>query len=306
MTTTYSARRLYWPNQESINAFRAESTNTAGSFDLATDGILVCGRQARGQTLLWTTTDLWTMTYIGGTLVYSFAQAGKHCGIISQNAPVVLDSGAYWMGTDHRFFRYDGFVSPIACDVQDYVFNDFSETYAYKVWAFANPPFSEITWFYPSSNATECDRYVTYNYVEDHWVFGQMPRTAGVSHEVGGRTPVLLGSDGTIYDHETGNTRGTLGTATIESGPVEIGDGDRVVRVQRIVPDDDTLGDVSASLYTSFFPDQAETLNGPYTLANPTSVRLTARQVRLKLTEAAATAWRVGVVRLGGVLGGRR
>jgi hypothetical protein len=84
------------------------------------------------------------------------------------------------------------------------------------------------------------------------------------------------------------------------------------MRIQRIVPDDKTLGDVTASLYTSMAPDATETTdaaspaNGPYTLASVTSVRLTARQVRLKITESAAAAWRVGTVRIGVVPGGRR
>lgn len=305
-TPNYSRRRVYWADQETLNAWTAQATNTAGSFDLATDGLLVCAHPARGQTLLFTTTDVWTMTYIGGPLVFSFAQAGKHCGIVSQQAACVLDTAAYWMGVDHRFFRYDGFVQPIPCDVQDYVFGNFNDAVNYKVWSFANPAFNELTWFYPSSLSSTCDRYVTYNYVEDHWSLGQLDRSTGVTYLAGERTPLLATHTGTLYTHETGNARGNIGDAYLESGPVEMGDGDRVVRVQRIVPDDETQGDVTATLYSSFFPDQAETTYGPYTLASPTSVRITARQFRIRLTEAAATAWRVGTLRIGGVLGGRR
>lgn len=310
MTTHYTPRRFYWPSQETISDYTPTDVNTAGSYDLATDGQLMCGGAFPRQTLLWTSTDLWAITYIGGTLVFSRERIGRNCGIIAPKARVMLDTTAYWMGTNRQFFLYDGYVKPLNCDVTDYVFGDFHATLSKLwTWAYANPQFGEVTWFYPSSAATSShpiDRYVTYNYLEGHWSYGQMARTCGVTIQPGvTSTPVLIGDDATVYDHETGNARTGM-TPYLESGPTTIADGDNVVRVQRIVPDDKTLGDVSASLYTSLYPDDAETLNGPYTLASPTSVRLTARYVRLKLTEAAATAWRVGVVQLGGILGGRR
>lgn len=304
--TTISSRRVYWASQQTTGTFIPTATNTAGSFDLATEGVPVSGLKTRGQTLIFTTTDLWTMTYIGGDLIYSFAQVGNHCGIVSQHAAVVLDSGAYWMGNG-KFFLFNGFVKTIPCDVADYVFLNFNTAQSSKVWVLANPQFGEVTWFYPTAVATECDAYVTYNYQEDHWSFGSLARSCGVPYQAGAanQVPVLVGSDGAIYDHETGNTR-TGSTAFLESGPIMLGDGDNVLRLQRIVPDDKTAGDVTASLYTAMYPDAPETLNGPYTLTSPTSIRLTARQVRLRLTESVMTSWRVGIVRIGAIVGGRR
>lgn len=248
------------------------------------------------------------MTYIGNPFVYSFERVGTNCGIISQNACVVLDTGAYWMGL-RRFFRFDGYVKPIDCDVNDYVFNDFNDSLRDFVWCLANPRFGEVTWFYPSSAATSeapIDKYVTYSYQENHWTFGSMARTCGMTLQAGttAGTPVLIGVDGSIYDHETGNAR--TPTPFLESGPMEVDSGDIVMRLQRIVPDDKTQGDVSASIYTTLFPDLSETLNGPYTLSSPTSIRLTAREIRLRLQEVVASAWRVGVLRLGARPSGRR
>lgn len=307
MPANLSYRRLFWATQETVDDWLPSAVNTAGAFDLATDGIILCGRRTKSATLIWTSTDLWSLTFIGQPFVYAVKQEGMHCGIVSPQAAVVLDTGAYWMGIG-KFFVFDGFVRPIPCDVNDYVFGSFKQSLANLVWVLANPLYNEVTWFYPSATATTTvDRYVTYNYIEQHWVFGSLGRVCGVSQQPNATLtgPVLIGSDGSIYDHETGTSWGG-DTPFLESGPVEMGNGDRVMRVQRIVPDDETLGDVNLSLYTAFFPDQSETLNGPYTLANPTSIRLTARQVRAKLSTAVANAWRVGVVRLGIVLGGRR
>ncbi len=306
-TPNVSVRRVYWASQETVTDWMPNATNSAGAFDIATDGSIMCGVRTKTATLLFTTTDLWSATYIGQPFYYGFRKEGTNCGIISQRAFVLLDTGAYWMGFG-KFHHYDGFVRTLPCEVNDYVFGSFKQSLSHLVWAVANPQFNEITWYYPSASATtHTDRYVTYNYVEDHWVFGELDRACGVSRIPGATLvgPVLIDSSGNIYDHETGAAHGGA-TPSLQSGPIEMGNGDRVMRVQRIVPDDETLGDVRAYLYTSFYPDQSETLNGPYTLSNPTPIRLTARQIRLRLDEVNATSWRVGVIRLGIVLAGRR
>jgi hypothetical protein len=110
--TPYSERRVYWGSQEQLGGFVSSDINTGGNFDLATDGRLMVGAAGRGQSLLWTDVDLWTMNYIGGELIYSFVNAGRECGTVSRRAHVVLDKGAYWMGRD-KFFVYDGFVRSI-------------------------------------------------------------------------------------------------------------------------------------------------------------------------------------------------
>lgn len=303
----YSNRRVYWASQEAIFDFRPAPINTAGSFDLSTDGTLMCGKASRGQTLLWTTTDLWTATYIGGDFLYRFDRVGTNCGIIGQHGAIVLDTGAFWMGFS-KFFLFDGFVKTIDCDVSDYVFGSFNSAAASTVWALANPQFNEVTWHYPSASASAPDRYVTYNYREGHWVVGILQRSIGVTQFAGAASPVpvMIDSAGHIYDHETGNNRGASSGVFLKSGPIEMGDGDQVMKIQRVVPDDKTAGDVTASLATKLFPNDAETANGPYTLTSPTSVRLTARQFLLTLTESAASAWRVGVIRLGVIMSGRR
>jgi hypothetical protein len=304
----HSVRRVYWNTQEQLNDWVFDDpTNTAGYFDLATQGALVCGKAARGQSLLWTTTDLWTMTYLGGDLVYSFGRAGDNCGIKGANAAVLVDSSAYWMG-EEKFFVYDGFVRAIPCEVEDYVFGDMNQSAKDTIWALANPRFNEVTWFYPSAFATSPDKYVTYNYVENHWAFGNLARCAGISQQALASDPVplMFKSDGTLWQHETGNARTGENDAYIESGPLEVGNGERVAQIQGIIPDDRTVGDVEAWITTSMYPDDSGTLNGPYTLTEKTDLRLTARQFRVQLREATASAWRVGVIRLAAILGGRR
>lgn len=303
-------RIVTWATQEEgfggVGDWTPSATNTAGDFSLSTDGALRCGRRGRGNTLLWTTTDLWTMTYIGGSFVFRFDQVAPNCGIISTRAATVTNVGAFWMG-ENGFFSYEAFVQPLPCDVQDYVFGSLNRTYAHLIWCLENPAFNEVTWFYPHAAQTDITRYVTYNYAEKHWVTGTLTRTAGVPNQQGVHAfPVMGNLAGAIFNHESGSGRNSEGTPSLESGPMEIGEGDRLVQIQRMLPDDDTAGDVNVTLYSAPNPDTAETTHGPYTISAKTDLRVKARQVRVKLTEVNATSWRVGTIRLGVTPSSRR
>jgi hypothetical protein len=301
----YSERRVYWPSQETLDDFVPTDENTGGSFDLTTDGKLMQGLPARGQSLIWTTTDMWTMNFIGDQLVYGFSRVGEKCGVVSKNAACMLDSGAYWMGRE-RFHHFDGYARQIPCEVSDYVFGNFNKSLYRLVWVLPNAPFNEVTWFYPSLGSTRTDRYVTYNYVEKTWTYGELIRQCGVPEQFGRVTPNPVLFDGVkMYDHETGSER-QGSTAVLESGPVELGNGDRLMRIQGIVPDDLSAGDVRLRLWTSMFPDDAEVPRGPYTLTSITDVRWTARQVRLRFEEVRPVNWRIGAVRLAVIPAERR
>lgn len=301
----YSARRFYWASQETISDFKPTDTNTAGSLDLATEGVLMCGAAISGTTLLWTTVDLWSAPYQGGDFVIGQKKIGTNCGIVSRNAFAVTDASAFWMG-DGTFYRYNGFVSPLPCEVADYVFGNINKALYNIVFAYVNPTYGEITWQYASAAASEIDSYVTYNYIENHWTYGPLGRVAVVSRQAGlSQHPVMIDASGNIYDHETGNTRTGM-SAFLESGPVKVGNGDKVVQAQALIPDDKTLGDVTATIFYTLEPDDAESNTGALTLASRTPIRVTGRQFRVRIAEAAATAWRVGTILLAGVLGGER
>lgn len=301
----YSARRVYWANQETIEEWIAAGTNSAGDFDIATDGVMVCGEAFRGETLLWSTTDLWSARYIGSPFYYTFERLGQECGIVGPQAKAITNAGAFWMG-DGQFFQYDGIVRPLPCEVTDHVFGEFYQPRADRVFTLVNAKFNEVTWFYPTSASGAANHYVTYNFVEGHWSFGTLARSAGVSKWDGvGTVPVLLDAGGAAYDHETGTA--TPGhTPFVESGPVQAGDGDNVVHVKAVIPDDKTVGDVNVTLSSKFYPDDADAATLTSGLSSYTPVRITGRQFRVKLQQVVANAWRVGVIRLSGVLGGKR
>jgi hypothetical protein len=202
------------------------------------------------------------------------------------------------------FWIYDGFVKPLPSDVSDFVFSNINTTQVSKVYCVHNSAFGEIWWYYPSFSTNEVDSYVSYNYRENHWAVGTLARTCGADRGVFSN-PILVSADSYVYEHEVGNNYDSQ-TLFAESGPIELGAGDRVMNLTGLVPDEKTAGDVRASFSTKFYPNSTKYNYGPYTLSSPTSVRLTGRQISVKIEGVALTDWRVGVIRFDGKPGSFR
>jgi hypothetical protein len=296
-------RKVAWSDLENNTVWTAASTNLAGSIILQTSGRIMTGKRVRGQNLILTDIDAHTLTYVGQPFVYQAEIAGRACGAASANCVAVLDNMAVWMG-QKGFHIYDGYVKPLPCEVYDYVFNNINTNQLSKVYAVNNSQYNEVWWFYPSANSNENDSYVAWDYVENHWTIGTLARTAGTDRSVF-RNPVMVGTDGFIYDHEVGlNYSDALPYA--ESGPFQIGNGDQILYINEMIPDERNQGSVSATFKTRYYPTSEETTYGPYSLTQPTSVRFNGRQIKMRVTTTTPSDWRVGVQRLNAIPGGRR
>jgi hypothetical protein len=296
-------RLVKWCNQEDNTNWTASATSQAGDFELQTVGSLLAGKKVRGISLLFTDVDVHTATYVGLPYVYSFEKAASGCGLISSQAVAAIDNAAMWMSKS-GFWLFDGFVKPLSCDVSDYVFQSLNYNQASKIYAVHNSKYGEIWWFYPSSSSNEVDSYVIYNYRENHWNIGSMARTAGTDRGVF-LQPLMVSSDGYIYEHEVGYAYDS-GVLYAESGPLEIGQGDNIMSVRQVIPDEQTLGEVVVSFKTRMYPTSTESTYGPYSASQPTDVRFSGRLVKVIYTGAVLEDWRVGVSKLDAVAMGKR
>ncbi len=303
------SRKLKWADQASLTDWTPSGSNQAGDFVLTGAGQIMGAQRGRNETLIWTDVDMYAMRYIGGLLVYAFQQVGSGCGLLARRAMGVEGGRAFWM-SNNGFFAYDGTVRALPCDVHSYVFSNINRVQISKVACSVRTSFNEVTWYYPSAASDENDRYVTYNYVTGAWAIGMLARTAAVDSGVTSY-PVAVAPNGKVYEHEVvgasypHHAGGADLVPFAESGPVELGVGDNVMHVRQIVPDGDTLGGVTAELISALYPTGTETTHGPYTLSNPTPVRLVGRQVRLRIEQAEA-GWTLGTPRLEVMAGGLR
>ena len=214
--------------------------NQAGSVRLSHGSAILTAVQVRQEILVWTDSSLYSLQYLGPPLVWGTTLVGDNLSIISPNAAIIASGTAYWMGVD-KFYKYDGRVSTMRCDVRQYVFNDINLNQGYQVFAGTNEGFNEVWWFYCSSTATAIDKYVIYNYSEDIWYYGNMARSAWLDSGLSS-FPIAATYANNIVNHENGVDDGITGTpvpitASITSSQFDIGDGHNMAFVWRMLPD---------------------------------------------------------------------
>ena len=297
-------RKVQWSDREDNTTWTPDVTNEAGDLELQTSGQIMLGIRTRGQTLILTDQDAHAATYQGPPFVYGIERVGSSCGVISRRAAAAVDEGVFWMGLRGFHVYTGGAVQDLPCEVSDYVFGSLNTGQASKAYAVSNQKFNELWWFYPSGASVENDSYVVFNYAEQHWTIGKLARTAGVDAGVFSG-PIWFDTAGVAYDHETGLSHGGA-TVFAESGPISLGTGDNVMAVMELIPDEKTQGDVRAYFKTRFYPNDTQRQYGPYSMAAPTSVRFSGRQVQMRIEGAQLADWRVGIMRLDLVTGGRR
>ena len=119
-----------------------------------------------------------------------------------------------------------------------------------------------------------------------------------------------------LYSHENGHDDdGSAMTAYIETGDVDLGDGDQFWSVNRIIPDiyfrnADSDDAVTISLNGHNFPGEAQSSVASTSITSSTNqafIRARARQLSMKVqSTGVGYGWRVGYVRLDGRADGRR
>jgi len=309
-------------DQENIGEFVATATNTAGGQRLTDGNEILSALRSRGQILIWTDTSIHGQQYLGPPYTFGFQQLGANCGIISPHASVDVNGVAYWMSKD-AFFVFDGTVKKIPCTVQDYVFEDLNIAQATSVNAGINTQFNEVTWFYPSLSSDYVNRFVTYNYLENVWSIGSMPRTAWTDigtfdkplaakydplDEEATISPIygLTAGRSHLYNQEDGvDANGEPLPAYIYSGYFDIGDGDQVLFMKRFIPDfKRQVGNLTVRLLLRLYPQTSATPSSldPYIITPTTDkvdTRARGRQIQLRIeSDDLNSWWRFGTMRV--------
>ena len=242
--TTQDDMFIRFSEDENINAYVPEATNTAGTQRIQDGTKIVGALVAKENILVWTDNALYTMKFVGAPFTFGFEQVGTNCGLIGKNAAIEIDGVAYWMG-NNGFFSFDGTVNTLPCSVEDYVYDDVDTTKGQQVNAGINNLFTEVTWWYPTAGSEFNNRYVVYNYGQNNaqlpmgnWYTGTntnsirttwidslvypKPYATAFNSSNTGTFPVVQGETGlgqsVLFEHESGtdqvNPDGSVTTLT--------------------------------------------------------------------------------------------
>jgi hypothetical protein len=231
---------IRWSDQESLTTWFPSITNQAGFLRLSHGSGIITSLQVRQEILVWTDSALYSLQYLGAPYVWGSQLLMDNISVVSQNAASLASGVTYWMGLD-KFYRYDGRVQTLRCDLRQYIFQDINRDQFGQVFSGTNEGFNEVWWFYCSANSTIIDKYVVYNYSEDIWYYGTMARTAWSDSALNGYPVAATYSNNLVY-HEYGNDNNETGTpiainAYISSSEFDIGDGHNFGFIWRLLPD---------------------------------------------------------------------
>lgn len=310
---------IRFSDQENAAEWRALPTTTAGELRIGTGSEIMCAVQTKQQIVVLTDTSVHVMQYIGDPFTFGVQEISSAITVISPRCAIAAGDLVFWMG-DGEFYIYDGAVRILRCDVKEYVLDDLNRKQLYKIQAGHNAAFSEVWWFYPSTDSSENDSYVVFNYEQQIWYYGHMPRTAWMDRSTYDY-PIASSPDGYLYYHENGLNDGSANppvalTPYIESSVVDIGEGDQFMFATRIIPDltfrNSTNSAPTATMTLkarnfpggNYFGDDSDPVVKTATLpveqfTNQVFVRLRGRSVSLRIESAQInTAWRLGDPRL--------
>jgi len=318
---------IRFSDQESAVEWRTLPTTTAGELRIGSGSAIICAVQTKQQVIVFTDSSVHAMQYIGDPFTFGVQEVSSSISIMGQNAAVAVGDLVFWMGKN-EFYVYDGSVVQIPCSVKEYVFDGINEDQELKVYAGHISSFSEVWWFYASTNSSENDSYVVYNYEQKVWYYGTLPRTSWIDRGVQGY-PIAASPDGYLYFQESGLDDGSVNPPAalapyIESSVVDIGEGDQFMFATRIIPDltfrNSTNEAPTATLTLkarnfpggSYFASDADPVTK--TASHPVEeftvqlfTRLRGRSMSLRIeSNQPGTAWRLGDPRLDLRTDGRR
>jgi hypothetical protein len=231
---------LRWSDQESVVEWAPAITNQAGEIRLSHGSSIVSVLQSRQEILVFTDAAIYSMQYLGPPYVWGNQLLSDNISIASMNAASYASGVAYWMGQD-KFYKYDGRVQTLRCDLLRYIYNDINRAQFEQVFSGTNEGFNEVWWFYCSQSSNTVDRYVIYNYAEDIWYYGSMARSAWLDTALRNYPVAATYSNNLVY-HEYGVDDDVTGTpvaieASITTAQYDIGDGHNFAFVYRMLPD---------------------------------------------------------------------
>jgi len=309
-TSIFNPLLVRWSDQEDYTNWTPNISTTSGEIQLVDGTEIIGGIRSRNAIHIWTDRAMYALNYVGPPFIFNNTLLGNNAGLIGPHAAVALEGVTYWMGIND-FFAFNGRVQKLDCTVRRHIYDSFNMTQGDKVYAGTNSEFHEVIWLYPSTDALEPDRYIIYNTVENHWVFGTGFFNTFEDRVVFDNTittgAVSASGDNYYWDNEpsgifTGD--GQALTSYIESADFDIEDGDQLMFIDRIIPDYTIdSGSITFTIDTKQYPSGTTITKGPFTINAGTQkidMRARGRQasVRVSSTEA-GTSWRWGSVRMG-------
>lgn len=153
-------------------------------------------------------------------------------------------------------------------------------------------------------------RYVSFSLIDNLWWIGRLERTTWA--DAGAlRYPIATSPNGYIYNHESGyDADGEPMVAYIQSADFDIGEGDNMMFIHRVIPDFFVTGSVDMKMRSRYYPLSAQVNESIGTVTTGTTklnTRIRGRQMALRIeSDDLGDYWKYGAARIDQRPDGRR
>lgn len=291
---------LRWNNAEvEYDWDLTDNTTTSGDFPLNVGSQIMAMKETDKEILTFTDEALYSVQF-NTQSVYTPVFLASECGISGPNAHALLDKRMIWASNRGVFFMYAGGpVDRVDCPIQKFMFDSIPENQGGKIYGGTITEFGEAWFLYETADE---NKYVIYNPSADSWSTGNLNRTAIL--DAGSAPRPLMACDGVyLYFHELGTTDDTGAPieAYIETGSFDLGEGDMIVFIDRIIPDFVlTASEISVTIKGKKYPNTANTTK-TYTVTSDTdriNCRLRGRHLTFRVDKTVDGKCRWGNIRL--------
>lgn len=274
-------------------------TNWPDNYLIVSNTKIVKAFRTRGQSptiLLWSLNSLCRATYTSdpqnptqNTFIPDVVE--DNISVLSSDCIVQYDQQFYWVGTD-QFYFFNGIVNKLNNTMNnDWFFQNINLQHRSKVWGMVVRRYSEIWWFYPRGESTECNAAIIYNVQEGIWYDTVINRSCGVAASTFPfpimadnqltRTPTSHGYIYTypIWMHEYGtdkiiNSSETAIDSYIQTKIIDLWSENpqntRLLRNRRIAVDFVQVGNMTLTISNQMYPRSVPELDGPHTFSPDT------------------------------------
>jgi len=322
--------QIRWSDQQNPFVWYPDVTNQAGDVRLSHGSKIVAAIQTRQEIVVLTDAAIYSLQYLGPPYVWGVQLLSENISIIGPNAAVLASGVVYWMGID-KFYKYDGRVQTLNCDLRRFVFQNINYQQNQQVYCSTVEGFNEVWWFYVSGIGTQINSYVVYNYIENTWYYGTMGRTAWLDTTLQ-NNPIGATYNGYLVNQESGLDDNETGTpapidAYIASSEFDVSDptGDHFAFISKVLPDltfeNSTATNPTTTMtieslvnsgsgVTQTYPNPVYSVNingNPETFTGYVYTRIRGRQFIFKMeSNQLGTTWQLGSPRFDARPDGRR
>ena len=208
-------------------------TKSAGFNDLVQmQTRIVDGLELGNNFIIYSLTEVFTVEFTGGALLFNFRKLFGDEGVINQNC-ITEAEGKHFVFGNNDIYMHDGTTKQSIVDerVRRFVFSGMNKSKADRCFVQHNKVLNEIYFCYVSGdslagfpNTDRCNRAAVFNYVNNTWSFYDLPNvSAGTTANVNSIETYSTATQsyntvgGSYYDQEDSYERHTLLVGEIDT-----------------------------------------------------------------------------------------